>query len=262
MAPNGDILKDSAVEKGKSFKRIWFTAKMAFVSTRVCFVAVFQIIFPFHDVVGQSVSNWGPWGKCSKSCDGEQTRTRTCTSSSDCEQRLEDRRECSSSSCFSLEMILSLALICAAIVAVIIVIFVILFKIKMEKSAIKDEESNISKAIERMYDNSISTHSSTIRHMPSVESFPEPLPEPEETGLDDFVFDTESLNESIREVSCSFGADEEFQPKEQPKNEKRMSLKVVSVTETQIIDRDQDLVSQEPQPVYAVVVKPPNDVKL
>ena len=54
-----------------------------------------------YPTVGQSVSNWGPWGKCSKSCDGEQMRTRTCTSSSDCEQRLEDRRECSSSSCFS-----------------------------------------------------------------------------------------------------------------------------------------------------------------
>lgn len=237
---------------------------MAFVSTRLYLMAVFQAIFPFHEAIGQSLGNWGPWGECSKACDGEQTRTRACKFSSPCEQSLVDKRKCSSSSCFSLEMIIALAVICAAIVAVLIIIFVMLFKIKKEKSRLKHDHSNMSNAIERMYDDSISTHSSTIRRMPLAESFPEPLPEPEEIGLDSFVFDTESLDESIREVTCSFGADEEFQPKEQPKNEKRVSLKVVSVTETQVLDKDQKPVSQVPplEPVYSVVVKHSKDVKL
>lgn len=122
--------------------------------------------------------------------------------------------------------------------------------------------SNMTNAIERMYDDAISTRSYSMRHFPSADSFPEPLKEPEEIGLDSFAFDTESLDESIREVSCSFGADEEYQPQEQPNKERRMSLKVVSVTETQAIDKGQLQVTQEPPPIYAVVVKPPKDVKL
>lgn len=104
-----------------------------------------------------------------------------------------------------------------------------------------------------------------MRHFPSAESFPEPLKEPEELGLDSFAFDTESLDESIREVSLSFGADEEYQPQAQapPSQEKRMSLKVVSVTETQAIDKDNLDVTEKPPPIYAVVMKPrTQDVKL
>lgn len=103
-----------------------------------------------------------------------------------------------------------------------------------------------------------------MRHFPSADSFPEPLKEPGELGLDSFAFDTESLAESIREVSYSFGADEEYQPQGQAKkeDEKRMSLKVVSVTETQAIDRDLE-VADKPPPIYAVVMKSQTqDVKL
>lgn len=123
----------------------------------------------------------------------------------------------------------------------------------------------MSHAIERMYDDSISTRSQSMRHFPSVDSFPEPLKEPEELGLDSFAFETESLDESIREVSCSFGADEEYQPQAQAPSaeEKRMSLKVVSVTETQAIDKDNLEVTEKPPPIYAVVMKPRTpDVKL
>jgi len=106
-----------------------------------------------------------------------------------------------------------------------------------------------------MYDEAFSVQS--MRHFPSADSFPEPLKEPEEIGLDSFAFDTESLAESIREVSYSFGADEEYQPQGQTKKdeEKRMSLKVVSVTETQAIGKDLE-VKDTPPPVYAVVMKP------
>lgn len=118
--------------------------------------------------------------------------------------------------------------------------------------------------IERMYDDALSTRSQSMRHFPSADSFPEPLKEPEELGLDSFAFDTESLAESIREVSYSFGADEEYQPQGQAKKEeeKRMSLKVVSVTETQAIDKDLE-VADKPPPIYAVVMKSQTqDVKL
>lgn len=81
--------------------------------------------------------------------------------------------------------------------------------------------------------------------------------------LDNFAFDQESLNESIHEMAFTFGTDEEYQPgKAQKKDEeKRMSLKVVSVTETQVIDRDSnDLnVKEDIPPVYATVVKPKRD---
>ena len=119
-------------------------------------------------------------------------------------------------------------------------------------------------SIERMYDDAMSTRSQSMRHFPSVDSFPEPLKEPEELGLDSFAFDTESLAESIREVSYAFGADEEYQPQGQAKKEeeKRVSLKVVSVTETQTIDKDPE-VKDTPPPVYAVVVESrTQDVKL
>lgn len=43
-----------------------------------------------------------------------------------------------------------------------------------------------------------------------VDSFLEFLKELEELGLDSFVFDIESLVESIREVSYLFGVDEEY----------------------------------------------------
>ena len=116
--------------------------------------------------------------------------------------------------------------------------------------------------MERTYDDVISTRSQSMRHFPSVDSFPEPLKEPEELGLDSFAFDTESLAESIREVSYSFGADEEYQPQGQAEEEKKVSLKVVSVTETQAIDKDLE-VEDTPPPVYAVVMKPrTQDVKL
>lgn len=61
-----------------------------------------------------------------------------------------------------------------------------------------------------MYDNLISIYSFIICYMLLVESFFEFFLEFEEIGFDDFVFDIESLNESIREVSCFFGVDEEF----------------------------------------------------
>ena len=117
---------------------------------------------------------------------------------------------------------------------------------------------NMAHDIERMYDDSISTRSqhSSMRHFPSAESFPEPEKEPEELGLDSFAFDAESLNESIGEVSYSFGADEEYQPQGQVNKERRMSLKVVSVTETQVIDKDLEPVAQKPPLIYAVVMKP------
>ena len=116
----------------------------------------------------------------------------------------------------------------------------------------------MSEAIERRYDDSISTNQSR-RHFPSAESFPEPLTEPVEMDLDNFAFDQESLNESIHEMAFTFGADEEFQPKtlKKKEEERKVSLKVVSVTETQTIDRDNGLqVREDPPPTYAVVMKP------
>lgn len=123
----------------------------------------------------------------------------------------------------------------------------------------------MTNAIERMYDDSISTRSQSLRHLPSADSFPEPIKEPEELGLDSFTFDTESLDESIREVSCSFGADEEYQPKAQaPPTQKRdNSWKVISVTETQAIEKDNLEATEKPPPVYAIVMRPrTQDVKL
>lgn len=116
---------------------------------------------------------------------------------------------------------------------------------------------SMADAIERRYDSSISHGINSMRHFPSASSFPEPLKEPEEMELDNFAFDQESLNESIHEMAFTFGTDEEYQPgKAQKEEEKPMSLKVVSVTETQAIDRDSDLeVKKDPLPIYAVVMK-------
>ena len=99
---------------------------------------------------------------------------------------------------------------------------------------------------------------SSARRVPSVGSFPEPLKEPEMIDLDNFAFDQESLNESIHEMAFTFGTDEEYQPNAQNKHEDRkMSLKVVSVTETQVIDREEGLrVAEQPSPTYATVMKP------
>ena len=58
------------------------------------------ILIIYFWIAGQSVSNWGAWGKCSKDCDGEQTRTRECIASTPC-GTLEDKRECSTNWCFS-----------------------------------------------------------------------------------------------------------------------------------------------------------------
>ncbi|XP_020621583.1 uncharacterized protein LOC110059228 [Orbicella faveolata] len=230
---------------------------MALSSAKMCFMAVLQFyVFLFQTTAGQSVSNWGAWGECSKDCDGEQTRTRECITSTPC-GTLEDKRECSTNWCLTLEMIVALAIIAAAILTIVIVIIALLCRIRRERIKRKQEPANITHSIERMYDDAISTRSQSMRHFPSVDSFPEPLKEPEELGLDSFAFDTESLAESIREVSYSFGADEEYQPQGQAKKEeeKRISLKVVSVTETQAIGKDLE-VKDTPPPVYAVVMKP------
>ena len=77
---------------------------------------------------------------------------------------------------------------------------------------------DMSNIIERRYDDSVSM-SSLARHVPSVGSFPEPLKEPEMIDLDNFAFDQESLNESIHEMAFTFGADEEYQPNAQNKQE-------------------------------------------
>ena len=116
---------------------------------------------------------------------------------------------------------------------------------------------DISSIIEKRYDDSVSMNSSA-RRVPSVGSFPEPLKEPEMIDLDNFAFDQESLNESIHEMAFTFGTDEEYQPNAQNKHEDRkMSLKVVSVTETQVIDREEGLpVAEKPSPTYATVMKP------
>ncbi|KAL9965317.1 hypothetical protein ACROYT_G029102 [Oculina patagonica] len=239
---------------------------MALSCSKMSFVVFLQFIFLFQTTAGQSVGNWGPWGECSKNCDGEQTRRRECTSSTSSCGTLEDKRECSTDWCLSIEMIVALAVIAAAIIAIIIVIIVILCMMIKARKKRKQETKDMSHAIERMYDDSISTRSQSMRHFPSAESFPEPLKEPEELGLDSFAFDTESLDESIREVSLSFGADEEYQPQAQapPTQERRMStLKVVSVTETQAIDKDNLEVTEKPPPIYAVVMKRRNqDVRL
>lgn len=58
------------------------------------------IIIIYFAIAGQSVSNWGAWGECSKDCDGEQTRTRECIASTPC-GTLEDKRECSTNWCLS-----------------------------------------------------------------------------------------------------------------------------------------------------------------
>ena len=58
------------------------------------------IIIIYFVIAGQSVSNWGAWGECSKDCDGEQTRTRQCIASTPC-GTLEDKRECSTNWCLS-----------------------------------------------------------------------------------------------------------------------------------------------------------------
>ena len=78
----------------------------------------------------------------------------------------------------------------------------------------------MSNIIEKRYDDSVSM-SSLARHVPSVGSFPEPLKEPEMIDLDNFAFDQESLNESIHEMAFTFGADEEYQPYAQNKQEDR-----------------------------------------
>lgn len=229
---------------------------MALSSAKMCFMAVLQFyMFLFQTAAGQSVSNWGAWGECSKDCDGEQTRTRECIGSTLC-GKLEDKRECSTNWCFTLEMIVALVIIGAAILTVVIAI-IALCKIRRANTKRKQEPANMTHSIQQMYEDAISMRSQSMRHFPSVDSFPEPLKEPEELGLDSFAFDTESLAESIREVSYSFGADEEYQPQGQGKKEeeKRMSLKVVSVTETQAIDKDLE-VKDTPPPVYAVVMKP------
>lgn len=239
-------------------------SNMASNSAKMRLMTVFQFyMFLFHTTAGQFVSNWGAWGECSKDCDGEQTRTRECISSSQC-GTLEDKRECSTNWCFTLEMIVALAIIGAAILTAVIVIIALVCRRRKEKIKRKQETANMQHSIERLYDDAISTRSQSMRHLPSADSFPEPLQEPEEMGLDSFAFDTESLAESIREVSYSFGADEEYQPQAQAKKEeeKRMSLKVVSVTETQAIDKDLK-VEDTPPPVYAVVMKPrKEDVRL
>ena len=87
-------------------------------------------------------------------------------------------------------------------------------------------------------------------------------------NLDNFAFDQESLNESIQSMTLAFGTDEEYQAgRTQKKDEERpVSLKVVSVTETQVIDRGsdpgkEDTPQEEKPPVYAVVVKPPKDTQ-
>ena len=69
--------------------------------TKQCSCNYMIIIITFYFwIAGQSVSNWGAWGECSKDCDGEQTRTRECFASTPCE-KLEDKRKCSTSRCFS-----------------------------------------------------------------------------------------------------------------------------------------------------------------
>ena len=121
---------------------------------------------------------------------------------------------------------------------------------------------NITEAIERRYDGSINM-SHSLRHFPSISTFPDPLREPEEMDLDNFAFDQESLNESIQSMTLAFGTDEEYQAgRTQAKDqEKPVSLKVVSVTETQVIDRADDPEKEEKPPVYAVVVKPTKDTQ-
>ena len=134
---------------------------------------------------------------------------------------------------------------------------------------------NITEAIEKKYDNAVfnplhGAANSVGRRFPSLSSFPDPLKEPEEMDLDNFAFDQESLNESIQSMSLAFGTDEEYQPGRAPTKDevKPMALKVVSVTETQVIDRDDATQGSEEKakeenksPLYEVVVKPKKDDK-
>lgn len=128
----------------------------------------------------------------------------------------------------------------------------------------------MAEAIEERYDavtNPLHSEAKTIdRRFLSVSSFPTPIQEPEEMDLDNFAFDQESLNESIQSMTLAFGTDEEYQSGAAPAKaeEKRVALTVVSVTETQVIDREnpssvdneKPKEDDKPPPIYAVVVKP------
>ena len=110
-------------------------------------------------------------------------------------------------------------------------------------------------------DGSIRHGINSVRHFPSVSSFPEPLKEPTEMELDSFAFDQESWNESIHGMAFTFGTDEQYQPgKAQKEEEKPISLKVVSVTETQATEHDSTPeIKKDPPPTYSVVKKPKQD---
>lgn len=236
-------------------------------STRIVhFISLLLLIFLSQMTAGQNIGLWSKWSECSKTCNGEQTRTRKCALSlGKCEEKLEDKRECGQPSCFSVAMIIALAVIGAAIlVAIVISIILCRRNIKEREEQQLQETKNMTETIERRYDNSIST-SHSLRHFPSLSSFPEPRKEPEEMNLDNFAFDQESLDESIQSVTLAFGTDEEYQPGKAPKKdeEKPVAFKVVSVTETQVIDRDSEKKPQEdqPAPIYSVVVKPKKDAQ-
>ncbi|XP_068685687.1 uncharacterized protein [Montipora foliosa] len=248
--------------------------------TRNGYLLLWEIAMFFATATGQ-YSSWSPWSECSKKCDGEQIRTRQCVrSSADCGEDLTDRRECGQASwnsgCFSQFMIIALAVIGAAIiVAITLIILLCRRNEKVKKNNKLEEAKNITEAIEKKYDNAVfnplhAAANSMGRRFPALSSFPDPLKEPEEMDLDNFAFDQESLNESIQSMSLAFGTDEEYQPGRAPTKDevKPMALKVVSVTETQVIDRDDATQRSEEKakeenkpPLYAVVVKPKKDDK-
>lgn len=168
-------------------------------------------------------------------------------------------------------MIIALAVIGAAIlVAVIISILLYRTNQNRKKENRLREAKNMPEAIEKRYDavtNPLHSGAEKIdRRFLSVSSFPTPIQEPEEIDLDNFAFDQESLNESIQSMTLAFGTDEEYQSSgaQTKAKEKPLALTVVSVTETQVIDRenpssvDEEKPKEEekPPPIYAVVVKP------
>lgn len=133
----------------------------------------------------------------------------------------------------------------------------------------------MAEAIEERYDavtNPLHSGAKTFdRRFLSPSSFPTPIQEPEEMDLDNFAFDQESLNESIQSMTLAFGTDEEYQSSgaATKTKEKPMALTVVSITETQVIDRgnpssvddEKRKEDEKPPPIYAVVVKPKKSEK-
>ncbi|XP_031552806.1 uncharacterized protein LOC116289984 [Actinia tenebrosa] len=75
-------------------------------------------------------SEWNSWGPCSKSCNGEQNRTRSCHTITlqPCEGKIQ-KRNCNASGCYpSSEFIITSAVLGTLILLLLVVLIVIIIK--------------------------------------------------------------------------------------------------------------------------------------